>query len=85
MTLSVWLARSRKPWWVSAIPMFFMMFMTLWSLLLLIRPALAELFSTHPHVDPVGLVALFLLILALLLIAEALKSLKVSPEPVQQQ
>lgn len=70
MTLSIWLARSGKPWWASALPMFFMMGMTIWSLALMIQPAFGKLFSTTPAVDPIGVVAFLLFILALLLIFE---------------
>ncbi len=82
MTLSVWLARSGKPWWMSALPMFFMMFMTAWSLLLMIRPAFIKLISGAPTVDPIGVVAICLFVLALLLILETFKSIRVS-QPVR--
>lgn len=65
MMLSIWLARTGKPWWVSALPMFFMMVMTIWSLTILIKP------------NPAGGVAVVLLVLALLLITEAVRSLKI--------
>ena len=74
MILSLWLAASGKSWWVSGIPMFFMMGMTLWSLFLLIQPALAKLFSGSPAFDVIGLVALLLFVLAALLAVEALKA-----------
>jgi len=69
MTVSLWLKRSGKPWWPSAIPMVFMMAMTLWSLLLLLKPPF----------NPISFVGLALLILAVLLIAEALRSLMGPP------
>lgn len=75
MTLSLWLARSGKNWWVSAIPMGFMLVMTLWSLVLIIQPALVKLFSETHTLDPIGLVALFLFVLAFLLMGEAIRSL----------
>ena len=65
MMLSVWLARTGKPWWMSAVPMVFMMVMTLWSLVLLMKAF-----------DLVGIVAFLLFVLAVLLIFEAVKSLK---------
>lgn len=80
MTLSVWLARSHKSWWVSAVPMFFMMVMTLWSLLLMVKPAFLKLISGVPVWDPIAGVALLLFVLALLLIGEAVR---VSRVPVQ--
>lgn len=73
MTLSIWLIRSKKSWWVSAIPMLFMMGMTLWSLGLLVKPALAKLLAGTPAWDPVGIVAILLFVLALLLIGEAIR------------
>lgn len=85
MTLSLWLQRSGKPWWASGVPMVFMMMVTLWSLLLMIQPALAKLFSQAPSLDAVGFVALLLFILAVLLVGEALKSLRASPAPVEQE
>ena len=78
MTLSVWLARSGKPWKVSALPMVFMMTMTLWSLALILRPFFAGLLAGRPAFDPVALVAGLLLVLALLLIGEAVKLLRLS-------
>ncbi len=73
MILSVWLARSKKSWWVSAIPMVFMMTMTLWSLFIMIKPMLVTWLSGAPTVDFIGIVALLLFVLAFLLIIEALK------------
>ena len=78
MTLSVWLLRTGKSWWMSAVPMVFMMAMTLWSLSLMMRPALAGIFSGYPFKDPVGLVAILLFVLALLLIGEAVRTLRTS-------
>ena len=73
MILSVWLHRSGKTWWMSAIPMVFMMVVTLWSLSLMIKPMLVGIFSGTFQLDFIALVALFLFILALLLITEAIK------------
>ena len=73
MTLSMWLAQSRKSWWVSGVPMFFMMAMTLWSLVLLMKPMFSKILSPTPSVDMIGLVALVLFLLAILLIIESLK------------
>ena len=66
MILSLWLKKSGKSWWISLIPMFFMMTMTLWSLMLLMKP----LWS------PIGIIALLLLILALMLLLEAWKMIR---------
>lgn len=62
MTLSAWLAKTNKPYWMSALPMLFMMIMTLWSLVLMMKP------------NMVGFLALLLFILAVLLIVEAVKA-----------
>ena len=71
MTLSIWFFRTGKPWWASALPMIFMMAMTAWSLVIMMKPALAKLFSGAPAVDPIGIVAFLLLVLAVLLVMEA--------------
>jgi len=76
MTLSIWLMRSGKPWWVSAVPSAFLMIITVWSLFLIIKPSLLKLLSGTPVLDPIGIVALLLFVLAALLVFEALRSLK---------
>jgi carbon starvation protein len=85
MTLSLWLWRSKKPWWVTAIPMGFMMTMTLWALGIMMKNALAKLASEAPALDPAGLIALLLSVLALLLIAEAVKSRRLSQKSLTPQ
>ena len=77
MILSVWLFRSGKSWWVSLIPMFFMMTMTLWSLFLMMKPMFVGILSGAPAFDFIGLIALLLFGLAFLLILEALKTVRV--------
>jgi carbon starvation protein len=64
MILSLWLRQSGKAWWISAIPMAFMMGMTFWSLSLLMKP------------NAVGAVAALLFILAALLLFEAVRMLR---------
>jgi len=81
MTLSLWLARTGRPWWMSAVPMFFMMGMTLWSLFLMMKPAAIKLFSENHAVDPIGVVAALLFVLALLLVSQAVKSLRTEKVP----
>ena len=78
MTLSVWLAKSRKSWLVSGVPMVFMLTMTLWALVLMIKPYVEKLFQGAPAFDLIGVVALSLMILALLLIFETVKVMKSS-------
>jgi len=74
MMLSVWLYKSGKPWWISVVPMVFMMIMTLWSLALMIRPFMIQLMQGHIVFDAVLITALLLCALALLLIKEAVSA-----------
>ncbi|MBI2094752.1 MAG: carbon starvation protein A [Candidatus Omnitrophica bacterium] len=76
MILSLWLKKTGKSWWVSLVPMFFMMGMTIWSLLILMRPMLAGFLSGGAAWDMIGMVSAFLLALALLLIAEAARVIR---------
>jgi len=64
MMLSLWLWRTGKKWWLAAIPMAFMMTMTFWSLGLMVL-----------KFDVSGFVAAALLLLSLLLVLEAVKTL----------
>jgi carbon starvation protein len=73
MTLSLWLLRQGKPFWVSAIPMIFMLTMTLWALVLMVKPSFTQMLAGSFVFDPVTFVALLLFILAALLILQALK------------
>ena len=73
MILSLWLAKMRKPFWVSVVPMIFMMAMTVWSLWIMMRSSAEKFFSPLHSFDPAGLIALFLFLLAGTLIYEALK------------
>ncbi len=79
MILSLWLRRCGKAWWVSAVPMVFMMTMTLWSLALMAWPFLSSLVSGHPRFDAIGTIALLLFTLAALLLFEAAAALKSGP------
>jgi carbon starvation protein len=79
MTLSIWLWRTSKSWWPSALPMIFMMTMTLWSLYLMAKPVFTQLLSGSMSFDMIGWVAILLLVLAFLLLAEAWKKLRVNP------
>ncbi|MBI1977972.1 MAG: carbon starvation protein A [Candidatus Omnitrophica bacterium] len=71
MILSVWLMKSKKSWWMSAIPMVFMMVVTLWSLLIMMKPMFTSVVSGAPSLDFIGIVALGLFALAVLLVIEA--------------
>jgi carbon starvation protein len=83
MILSVWLLRTGKPWWISALPMAFMLVMTFWSLHFMASPMLARLSQGNFAPDPVGLVAIFLFFLAVLLIFEAFWAVFIRKEKVE--
>ncbi len=75
LTVTVWLKRSGKPWWISAVPACFMLTMTLWSLLFLMWPWLSTVVQEGRWtVDWVALIAFVLFGLALLVMIEALKT-----------
>ncbi|MBI4372152.1 MAG: hypothetical protein HY585_00300 [Candidatus Omnitrophica bacterium] len=75
MILSVWLAKSGKSFWMSAIPMAFMMVVTLSSLWIMMKPMLMSILFGHPSIDFIGAVSLMLFALAVLLIIEALNTI----------
>jgi carbon starvation protein len=72
LALSVWLRRLGKPWVVAAIPMVFMMVMTLWALVLVFRPWL-QMLAGQPVAATAaeGVAAIVLFVLAILLLVEA--------------
>ncbi len=74
MILSTWLARAGYPWAMSLIPMVFMLAMTLWTLGIMIHAAAGRLLAGQFFADPTGLIAVFLFVLALMLLFEAGKS-----------
>jgi len=72
LALSVWLQRQGKPWLVTAVPMVFMMGMTLWSLVLIFQPWLQKLAGRAVQVTAAeGVAAIVLFVLAILLLIEA--------------
>ena len=81
--LSVWLLRTgrRAAAGLVAVPMLFMMTMTVWSLLRLAREWIDRL-QAGGRLDPVGPVAIILIGLALLLIVEAVRAL--APVPAER-
>jgi len=81
MMLSVWLFKSGKPWWISVVPMIFMMMMTLWSLGLLMQPFIVKMLQGDFTPDAVFITALLLSGLALLLIREAVEAVFISKRP----
>ncbi|MBI4396621.1 MAG: carbon starvation protein A, partial [Elusimicrobia bacterium] len=76
--LTLWLKRTKRVWLVTAVPMGFMITMTIWSLLRTIRPWAGNLFGGRFRWETVPVVALVLLALALLLLWESVRSLKSS-------
>ncbi|MFH1143674.1 MAG: carbon starvation CstA family protein [Candidatus Eisenbacteria bacterium] len=73
LAVSVWMKRLGKPWLMSALPMAFMMVMTLWALVLILRPWVLKLLGQAVTVTAAeGLTALVLLGLAVVLLVEAL-------------
>ena len=75
MTLSVWLAKTGRPWWVSAVPMAFMLTVTFSSLIVMILPLVTSVLAGKPVFNPGSLTAVLLLILAVTLIIEACRTL----------
>ena len=75
LTITVWLKRSRRPWWLTGIPAAFMVTMTLWSLVLTIKPWVSTLLQGRGAWDWIGVIALVLLGLAVLVVREALAHL----------
>jgi carbon starvation protein len=73
LAVTVWLVKSRKAWWawlVTGLPMLWMYVMSLWALVRFVRPLLAgEALS-----EPVPWVSAVLIVLALLLLVEAVRS-----------
>jgi carbon starvation protein len=78
--LAVWLMRTgrRTAAWLVALPMVFMMTMTVWSLGRMIAAWIGRL-GNGAELDPVGPVAIVLLALAALLVAEAVRALTAAP------
>ncbi len=65
--ITVWLKKKGKSWWLTAIPMVFMLIVTLWALILM---------SLNAPSHIIQIIALMLLGLAILLVIEAVKVLK---------
>jgi carbon starvation protein len=67
LVITLWVRKMGKKYIFTLLPMLFMITMTLWSLLLLIR---------QYKFSAIGLIAMVLLLLAVLLITEAFRSLR---------
>ncbi len=75
LTITVWLKRNGKPWWLSGIPSAFMLTMTFWSLILMARPWVVALAQGQWTMHWIALIALVLMGLAALVVVEAMKTL----------
>ncbi len=73
--LTVWLRRTGRPWLVSGLPAAFMLTVTLWSLLLLVQPWTAAWLHGQWTLNWIGLIAAVLLVLAVLVLVEALRAM----------
>lgn len=75
LTISVWLKKTGRRFWFTFLPMLFVMTITFWSLVLQIHRAAKELITSGPLTITLvnGAAALVLLLLALLVIREALQ------------
>jgi carbon starvation protein len=83
LAVTVWLRATRGPWLVSAVPTVFMLTMTIWSLVLTLRPWVAQLLGGVVAFNGIALTAAILLILAALVLLEGLRALRrSSPRPV---
>ncbi len=79
LAITVWLRRSGRAYWYTALPMVFVMSVTLWSLVLLGRQALTEwAAASNPSVAGLlnGVVAFALLALAIVLMIEARRAIR---------
>ncbi len=76
LTITVWLKRSGRPWWLTAAPAAFMVTMTLWSLVLTARPWISALLQGQPVMNWIAAIALMLLVLAVLVMREAAAALR---------
>jgi carbon starvation protein len=76
LAVSVWLKREGKPWILSALPMVFMMAMTLWALVLIMRPWVLKMMGrTVVTTAAEGATAVVLFVLAIIVLAEAIPML----------
>ncbi|MBI3315906.1 MAG: carbon starvation protein A [Candidatus Omnitrophica bacterium] len=75
MVLSIWLKKSGKSWWVSLLPSFFMLAMTLWSLLILMKPLVFGFLAKDFKWDPTAAVSGVLFLLAVLLVREGIRTI----------
>ncbi len=76
--ITVWLKRLARPIWFALLPMLFVMTMTVWSLIIHVREAYGVILRDGIVPNPAilnGVVSISLLLLAVILIIEALRSM----------
>ncbi len=76
--LTLWLRKSGRAWGFAAVPCFFMMVVTLWALTILLNGWLMRIRSSGAWLDPVGVASLLLVGLALCLLWEGWKTLRIN-------
>jgi carbon starvation protein len=72
LTVTVWLKRSRRPWWIAGVPAAFMLITTVWALMLTIVAWCGRCLSGQASFSGIGIVSVVLLGLSGLVVAEAL-------------
>ena len=74
--VTVWLVKTQKARWVwvvTGLPTVFMYVMSVWALILMIKGKVVDATGFHLPTDPVPWVALVLVVLAVLMLVEALR------------
>jgi carbon starvation protein len=82
--ISVWLRRTKRKSAFTVWPMAFVMTVTLWSLVLQVKTAFGVIMARGPRLDPGtmnGVVSVMLLVLALVLIREAVRAVRANELP----
>ena len=85
LSLTLWIMKGKRPKlaWVTGVPMVFMMITTLWALGLAVARFVGRVAEGRGF-DPAGAVSTVLLVVAVLLIVEAVKALRRGvPQPVR--
>lgn len=74
--ITMWMKRTGLKWQVAGIPMMFMLLVTFFSFILILKPYVSGIFSGGKLLDPIGITGVVLFALAALVVIEAAKSLK---------
>jgi carbon starvation protein len=77
--LTMWLKSEGKAWQLTAVPMFFMLGMTLWALARTVAPWALPLLHGQWRWDLIGVIAAVLLGLAALMVWESARLLRAKP------